>query len=238
APPRDHGPDHRRPTVLEPRPRRMDGVQRRDLQRARAAPRVRAGRISVPLHRRHRDDRAVIRAPRAGRRGTARRDVRARRVGRPTAAVAAGPSRLDAPATLRATLLRAVERELMSDVPVGVFTSGGLDSSLLAAAAARVMPGEQIHTYSVRFVEPGYDESPYAEAVTHHIRTQHHVVAADEPALERAFTTITRGLAEPVGDPAILPTYLLAEAAREDVKVVLSGEGADELFGGYPTYLG
>src|SRR5439155_251786 len=65
-----------------------------------------------------------------------------------------------------------------------------------------------------------------------------HVVSADEPALERAFTTITRALAEPVGDPAILPTYLLAEAARADVKVVLSGEGADELFGGYPTYLG
>src|SRR6059036_4359421 len=154
------------------------------------------------------------------------------------AAAAARSSRLDGPATLQAVLLRAVERELMSDVPVGVFTSGGLDSSLLAGAAARVMPGEQIHTYSVRFVEPGYDESPYAEAVTHHIRTQHHVVTADEPALERAFTTITRALAEPVGDPAILPTYLLAEAAREDVKVVLSGEGADELFGGYPTYLG
>src|SRR6266581_2533203 len=154
------------------------------------------------------------------------------------AAVAARPSRLATPATLRDVLLRAVERELMADVPVGVFTSGGLDSSLLAAAAARVMAGERIHTYSVRFVEPGYDESPYAEAVTHHIRTQHHVVTADEPALERAFTTITRALAEPVGDPAILPTYLLAEAARADVKVVLSGEGADELFGGYPTYLG
>src|SRR5437773_9427512 len=154
------------------------------------------------------------------------------------AAVASREPRLTGPAELRDALLHAVERELMSDVPVGVFTSGGLDSSLLAAAAARVMTGEQIHTYSVRFVEPGYDESPYAEAVTHHIRTQHHVVAADEPALERAFTTITRGLAEPVGDPAILPTYLLAEAAREDVKVVLSGEGADELFGGYPTYLG
>src|SRR5205823_7035441 len=154
------------------------------------------------------------------------------------AAVAAGPSRLDAPATLRATLLRAVERELMSDVPVGVFTSGGLDSSLLAAAAARVMPGEQIHTYSVRFLEPGYDESPYAEAVTHHIRTRHHVVTADDAALERAFAVVTGSLAEPIGDPAILPTYLLAEAAREHVKVVLSGEGADELFGGYPTYLG
>ncbi|HYT03434.1 MAG TPA: asparagine synthase (glutamine-hydrolyzing) [Gemmatimonadales bacterium] len=154
------------------------------------------------------------------------------------AAVAARPARLDGAAALRDVLLRAVERELMSDVPVGVFTSGGLDSSLLAAAAARVMAGEQIHTYSVRFAEPGYDESPYAAAVTHHIRTIHHVVAADDTALGRAFDVVTRSLAEPVGDPAILPTYLLAEAAREHVKVVLSGEGADELFGGYPTYLG
>src|SRR5207249_6573742 len=142
------------------------------------------------------------------------------------------------PATLRPALVRAGERELMSDVPVGAFTSGGLASSLHAAAAARVMAGERIHTYAVRFTEPGYDESPYAEAVTHHIRTSHHVVTADEAALERAFATVTRALAEPVGDPAILPTYLLAEAAREHVKVVLSGEGADELFGGYPTYLG
>ncbi len=154
------------------------------------------------------------------------------------AQVAARESRLDTPATLRAVLLRAVERELMSDVPVGVFTSGGLDSSLLAGAAARVMPGEKIHTYSVKFAEPGYDESPYAEAVTHDIRTIHHVVSADDRALERAFEVVTHSLAEPVGDPAILPTYLLADAARADVKVVLSGEGADELFGGYPTYLG
>jgi len=90
----------------------------------------------------------------------------------------------------------------------------------------------------VKFAEPGYDESPHAEAVTHHIRTIHHAVTADEAALERAFDVVTRSLAEPVGDPAILPTFLLAEAAREHVKVVLSGEGADELFGGYPTYLG
>src|SRR5437763_1272664 len=157
------------------------------------------------------------------------------------AAAATHPSRLegpDGPAVLRTALLHAVERELMSDVPVGVFTSGGLDSSLLAAAAARVMAGERIHTYSVKFVEPGYDESGYAEAVTHSIRTIHHVVTADGPALERAFDVVTRSLAEPMGDPAILPTFLLAEAAREHVKVVLSGEGADELFGGYPTYLG
>jgi len=154
------------------------------------------------------------------------------------AAAAAAPARRDDPAALREVLLASVERELMSDVPVGVFTSGGLDSSLLAAAAARVMAGERIHTYSVKFVEPGYDESGYAEAVTHSIRTIHHVVTADGPALERAFDVVTRSLAEPMGDPAILPTVLLAEAAREHVKVVLSGEGADELFGGYPTYLG
>ena len=154
------------------------------------------------------------------------------------AQVAARPSRLESPATLQGALLRAVERELMSDVPVGVFTSGGLDSSLLAGAAARVMAGEKIHTYSVKFRERGYDESAYAEAVTHDIRTVHHAVTADDVSLERAFDIVTKSLAEPVGDPAILPTYLLAEAAREHVKVVLSGEGADELFGGYPTYLG
>jgi len=74
--------------------------------------------------------------------------------------------------------------------------------------------------------------------VTRDIRTVHHVVTADEDALRRAFDVVTARLGEPVGDPAILPTYLLAEAARADVKVVLSGEGADELFGGYPTYLG
>ena len=140
--------------------------------------------------------------------------------------------------TLRDTLLRAVKRELMSDVPLGIFTSGGLDSSLLVAAAARGIPGERIHTYAVRFTESGYDESAYAEAVTHAIASVHHVVTADDESLGRALDLVSHSLAEPLGDPAVLPTFLLAEAAREDVKVVLSGEGADELFGGYPTYLG
>src|SRR2546427_1702601 len=139
---------------------------------------------------------------------------------------------------LRETLLRAVKRELMSDVPLGVFTSGGLDSSLLVAAAARAIPGERIHTFAVRFSEPGYDESAYAEAVTHQIASVHHVVIADDESLGRALEVVSRSLAEPLGDPAVLPTWLLAEAARENVKVILSGEGADELFGGYPTYLG
>ncbi|HET8713640.1 MAG TPA: asparagine synthase (glutamine-hydrolyzing), partial [Gemmatimonadales bacterium] len=152
-------------------------------------------------------------------------------------AAAAAPA-LQSAAQLRTALLSAVERELMSDVPLGVFTSGGLDSSLLVAAAARALPGERIHTYAVRFTEPGYDESAYAEAVTHDIATVHHVVTADDESLGRALEVISRSLAEPLGDPAVLPTWLLADAARADVKVILSGEGADELFGGYPTYLG
>jgi asparagine synthase (glutamine-hydrolysing) len=139
---------------------------------------------------------------------------------------------------LRELLLRAVKRELMSDVPFGIFTSGGLDSSLLVAATARAVPDERIHTYAVRFTETGYDESDYAEAVTHAIRSVHHVVTADDESLGRALEVVSRSLAEPLGDPAILPTWLLAEAARDHVKVILSGEGADELFGGYPTYLG
>ena len=154
------------------------------------------------------------------------------------AAAASAPSRLVDAAQLRGALLKAVERELMSDVPLGIFTSGGLDSSLLVGAAARHMSGERIHTYAVRFTEPGYDESAYAEAVTHDIKSVHHVVTADDEALRRALDVVTQSMAEPLGDPAVLPTYLLAEAARADVKVVLSGEGADELFGGYPTYLG
>jgi asparagine synthase (glutamine-hydrolysing) len=153
---------------------------------------------------------------------------------------ASEPSRLafDDATGLRDTLLRAVKRELMSDVPLGIFTSGGLDSSLLVAAAARAIPGERIHTYAVRFTEPGYDESDYAEAVTHDIASIHHVVTADDESLGRALDVVSRSFAEPLGDPAVLPTWLLAEAARANVKVILSGEGADELFGGYPTYLG
>jgi asparagine synthase (glutamine-hydrolysing) len=154
------------------------------------------------------------------------------------AAAASAPPALESAAQLRAVLVRAVQRELMSDVPLGVFTSGGLDSSLLVAAAARAMPGERIHTYAVRFSEPGYDESAYAEAVTHDIATVHHVVTADDESLGHALDVVSRSLAEPLGDPAVLPTWLLAQAARADVKVILSGEGADELFGGYPTYLG
>src|SRR3989475_9903387 len=154
------------------------------------------------------------------------------------AAAASAPNTLESARQLRDVPVRAAARELLRDVPLGIFTSGGLASPFLVAAAARAMPGERLHTYAVRFLEPGFDESPFAEQMTHHIRSVHHVVTADDAALQRALHVVTNRLAEPVDDTALLPTYLFAEAAQADVKVVLSGEGADELFGGYPTYLG
>lgn len=133
---------------------------------------------------------------------------------------------------------RAVEKQVMSDVPVGVFISGGMDSSILATLAARFIGVDRVHTFSARFAEASYDESGQAAELAKRIQTRHVPVRTDEAALLEALQHVVRGVAEPLADPAILPTFLLARAAREHVKVVLSGEGADELFGGYPTYLG
>ncbi len=133
---------------------------------------------------------------------------------------------------------RAVQKQVMSDVPVGVFISGGLDSSLLAALASRAIGVDKVHTFSAQFTEESYDESADAEEIAYRMRTRHVRVRTDETTLREALDRVVRDVAEPIADPAILPTVLLARAAREHVKVVLSGEGADELFGGYPTYLG
>ncbi len=151
---------------------------------------------------------------------------------------AAAPSLADAAVTVRETMRAALARELMADVPLGVFVSGGLDSSFLLALAAEHFEPGRIFTYTVSFGDPGYDESGPAAAVTSHFRTTHRTVNCDRANLRRALDVMQERCDEPLGDPAILPTFLLSEAAHRDVKVILSGEGADELFGGYPTYLG
>jgi asparagine synthase (glutamine-hydrolysing) len=132
----------------------------------------------------------------------------------------------------------AVTKQVMSDVPVGVFVSGGLDSSILAKLASDAIGVDKVHTFSAQFAEASYDESGDAAALAVKMRTKHVPVPTDEETLLDALQNVTQRVAEPLADPAILPTFLLARTAREHVKVILSGEGADELFGGYPTYLG
>ena len=144
----------------------------------------------------------------------------------------------DAVRETRRLIERAVEKQVMSDVPVGVFISGGMDSSLLATLAAKFIGVDRVHTFSAKFAEASYDESEAAAVLAARIQTRHVPVRTDSETLLEALRHVVRGVAEPIADPAILPTFLLARAAREHVKVILSGEGADELFGGYPTYLG
>lgn len=144
----------------------------------------------------------------------------------------------DAVAETRRLIERAVEKQVMSDVPVGVFISGGMDSSILATLAAKFIGVDRVHTFSAKFAEASYDESEAAAVLAAQIHTRHVPVRTDDATLLDALQHVVAGVAEPLADPAILPTFLLARAARERVKVILSGEGADELFGGYPTYLG
>jgi len=140
---------------------------------------------------------------------------------------------------LLAELDAAVRSRLIADVPVGVFLSGGLDSSLVAALAARAQGG--IATFTMGFGGPGEaagdaDESRHAERVARHVGSTHHRFRFDAGRFAALLPQVAAALDEPVGDPAQLPLHWLCREARRTVTVVLSGEGADELFGGYDYY--
>ena len=145
---------------------------------------------------------------------------------------------LDLPAAavqLRAELTRAVQAALMSDVPLGLFLSGGLDSTAMAALARPHLDG--LATFSIGFDVPGFDELDHAGQVARAFGTRHRTLTVTPALLLEGLHALARQLDEPLADPAIVPTFLLSRMAREDVKVVLVGEGGDELFAGYPTYL-
>ncbi len=131
----------------------------------------------------------------------------------------------------RALMQEALEERLMSDVPLGVFLSGGLDSSSLVASLSRVH--EQIKTFSLGFNDPT-DELKYARIVAERFHTDHTEIIVDQDVL-KMLPKIVWHLDEPMADPAVIPTYLISEKTAEKVKVVLSGEGGDEIFGGYHT---
>jgi asparagine synthase (glutamine-hydrolysing) len=133
-----------------------------------------------------------------------------------------------------AALNAAVRKQLVADVPIGVFLSGGLDSSLLTALAARVSPGITALTVSVG--GQNFDETPYAVEVANHLGVRHQIVRLANVDLSQAFDNLSERLAEPLGDSSLLPTWLVCRAARQSMTVALGGDGADELFAGYPNF--
>ena len=128
----------------------------------------------------------------------------------------------------------SIDIRLRADVPVGVFLSGGVDSSIVAAMAAKKHP--QIDTFSMGFHSDIHDESKYAKEVAKHINSKHHHFMFDESKFVELLPTVVAEMDEPLADQATLPTYWLAKEAKKYVTVVLSGEGADEIFGGYKYY--
>lgn len=134
---------------------------------------------------------------------------------------------------LRRRLDRAVARRLISDVPLGVFLSGGLDSSAIVAAMAAARPPASIKTFSIGFREPDYDESPYSRLVAREFGTDHHEEQLSALEAGALLPDIVSRQDEPLADPAVIPTFLLAKMARRRITVALGGDGADELFGGY-----
>jgi asparagine synthase (glutamine-hydrolysing) len=165
-------------------------------------------------------------------------DVEISRYARP-APVAAGDVRTESDEVLadelRERLRDSVRAHLVSDVPVGVLLSGGIDSSLLTALAA-AESGYRVSTFSIGFEESSFDELGQARLLAERYGTDHHELILRPDAVD-LLPRLVEAFDEPFGDSSALPTYLVSQLASGTVKVVLSGEGGDELFGGYYTYV-
>ncbi|MDE5833400.1 MAG: asparagine synthase (glutamine-hydrolyzing) [Desulfovibrio sp.] len=140
-------------------------------------------------------------------------------------------------AELRTLMNNAVASRMISDVPLGIFLSGGIDSSIVAGLAAKNSPAP-IRTFSIGFAEASYDESRYANIVAKAFHTDHHerVLSAKECAIE--LPGVVSRMDTPMADASCAPTWLLSGLARERVTVALGGDGADELWAGYEHYIG
>lgn len=132
-------------------------------------------------------------------------------------------------------LQNSVQSQLVADVPLGAFLSGGIDSSLMVhyMAEAGVNP---LRTFSMRFSEAGFDETAHAEAIARKYSTEHHIIDAPDIGADKLLTAL-RGLDQPLADPAYITTVELSRLTREGVTVALSGDGGDEVFGGYARFL-
>lgn len=142
------------------------------------------------------------------------------------------PTRTGVQDTLYALLDDAVRLRLVADVPVGTFLSGGVDSSIVSALAAKHHGG--LHTFSIGYTDdPHFDESDHAEEVATHIGSTHHTFKLSREELAEAYPRLLAAVDEPFADSSALPSFILCERTRKHVTVALSGDGADEVFGGY-----
>jgi len=131
----------------------------------------------------------------------------------------------------------SVKKRLISDVPLGVFLSGGIDSSAVVSQMAQLMNPRDIKTFSIGFQERSFDESSDARRVAEYFGTDHHEEILKPDVMLDVFPKVLDVLDEPFADSSIIPTYLVSKFARRDVKVALGGDGGDELFMGYPSFL-
>ncbi len=140
----------------------------------------------------------------------------------------------EAKSEARSLITDAVKLRLISERPIGAFLSGGIDSSLVTALMSREL-GAETHSYSIGFDNPKFDESGFARNVANHLGVKHHEkIVLPDPNL--ILNEITQVLDQPFADSSIIPTYLLAKFARNEVVVALGGDGGDEVFGGYTRY--
>jgi asparagine synthase (glutamine-hydrolysing) len=136
----------------------------------------------------------------------------------------------------RSLLFESVRRRLLSDVPLGLFLSGGIDSTAAVAGAVRCRDGASLDTFTIGFNEASFDESAFARRAAAHFGTRHHEEILDFETARGLIAAVLERLDEPLGDASILPTYLVSRFARKTVTVALSGDGGDEMFGGYDPF--
>lgn len=154
---------------------------------------------------------------------------------RPAEQAAAGLTESSARQRLREIFDEAVRMRLISDVPLGAFLSGGIDSSSVVASMA-LQTTEPVKTFSIGFEEPDFNELPMAALVARRYHTEHHEIMVRPNSVELV-SKLVRHFDEPFADSSAIPTYLVSEFAAQHVKVVLTGDGGDELFAGYQSFI-
>lgn len=139
-------------------------------------------------------------------------------------------------AAVEQQLERAVAGRLVADVPVGAYLSGGLDSSLTVALMKKLRAGGEVQTFAAGFADPRYDELPYAKQVSEAVGTTHHEIQVTARDFQELWSKLSWHRDGPISEPADVAIFRIAQHARASVKVLLSGEGSDEIFAGYPKY--